>query len=318
MIEEERVDVAGVCDATQVARCSSQWDAEPALALEGPAAGALPRRLPRQALDAVRAGRRPRLHARQGDGRRRHRVPRLVQPLALGRGERRERARDRRRAARRPAGRRGSTSCAPATRRSTSRGSGAQLADPAVDQQAARPPIIAAGDEPALPRRRSSSASEPRPRCVELSPRIAATMPCGSTIDPAHGRRRSDAHDLLASGTRACARPRPARATSSVMRSAVAAVGHRVARGARRISSLPCRARHGAGYHVERARRRARSGVRRVMTRSRSLAPDQQDDRDREEQRPRRDLGDHGRASCHQPQCVESIQADRRRPRAGR
>ncbi len=48
-------------------------------------------------------GHRPRLHARQGHGRRRHRLPRLVQPLALGRGERRERARDRRRRAGRAA-----------------------------------------------------------------------------------------------------------------------------------------------------------------------------------------------------------------------
>ncbi len=48
---------------------------------------------------------RPRLHARQGHGRRRHRLRRLVQPLALGRDERRERARDPRPGARRPDGR---------------------------------------------------------------------------------------------------------------------------------------------------------------------------------------------------------------------
>jgi phosphatidylserine/phosphatidylglycerophosphate/cardiolipin synthase-like enzyme len=105
VVEERRVDVAGVCDATQVAQGVPAVGGEPAVALEGAAAGALPRRLPRQALDAVRAGGGPRLHARQGDGRRRRRVPRLVQPVAVGRGERRERAGDRRRAAGRPPGR---------------------------------------------------------------------------------------------------------------------------------------------------------------------------------------------------------------------
>ena len=70
--------------------------AQPRVALEGAAAQARARRVQRQALDPVRPGRRPRLHARQGHGGRRRRVPRLVQPLALGRAERRERARDRR------------------------------------------------------------------------------------------------------------------------------------------------------------------------------------------------------------------------------
>src|SRR5262249_26502247 len=59
------------------------------------------RELHRQALDAVRTGRRPRLHAREGHGLRRHGLRRELQPLALRRGQRRERAADRgRRAAR--------------------------------------------------------------------------------------------------------------------------------------------------------------------------------------------------------------------------
>src|SRR4051794_21681903 len=58
----------------------------------------------RQALDPVRAGRGPRLHAREGDGHRRHRVRGVVQPLPLGRAERGERARARGRRARRAHG----------------------------------------------------------------------------------------------------------------------------------------------------------------------------------------------------------------------
>ncbi len=69
---------------------------EPALGLEGAAAAALPQGLHGEGVDAVRAGGRARLHARQADRGRRRRLPRLLQPVALGRGERRERARDRR------------------------------------------------------------------------------------------------------------------------------------------------------------------------------------------------------------------------------
>ena len=65
-----------------------------------------------EGLHAVRARRRPRLHAREGHGRRRRRLRRLVQPLALGRGERRERPRDRRRRVWRSGWRRSSTPCA--------------------------------------------------------------------------------------------------------------------------------------------------------------------------------------------------------------
>ena len=50
-------------------------------------------------------GLRARLHAREGDRLRRHRLRRELQPLPLRRDERRERARDRGRRARRPAGR---------------------------------------------------------------------------------------------------------------------------------------------------------------------------------------------------------------------
>ena len=92
------------------------------LGLEGTAAraGALRPAVVGQGLDALCAGRGPRLHARQGHGRRRHRLRRLLQPLALGREERRERARDRRRR-RWPSGwRPSSTTSAGATRRSPS------------------------------------------------------------------------------------------------------------------------------------------------------------------------------------------------------
>ena len=76
------------------------------LGLEDPAAGegAVAASVLGQALDAVGPRHRPRLHARQGHGRRRHRVRRLVQPLALGGDERRERARDPRPGAGRPDG----------------------------------------------------------------------------------------------------------------------------------------------------------------------------------------------------------------------
>ena len=58
-----------------------------------------------QAVDALRSGRRARLHAREGLRVRRHRLHRQLQPLAFGRGERRERVGDRRRGARRADGR---------------------------------------------------------------------------------------------------------------------------------------------------------------------------------------------------------------------
>ena len=61
------------------------------------------RRSPGKQSTPYAPGTRPRLHAREGHGRRRHRLRRQLQPLALGRAERRERARDRRHRARRPA-----------------------------------------------------------------------------------------------------------------------------------------------------------------------------------------------------------------------
>ena len=61
-----------------------------------------PAPLLRQGHDPVRARLGARLHAREGDRRRRPRLRRQLQPLALGRAERRERARARGSAARRP------------------------------------------------------------------------------------------------------------------------------------------------------------------------------------------------------------------------
>ena len=67
--------------------------------VEEPAAadGADARAVLREGDDAVRAGLGTRLHARKGDGRGRHGLPRELQPLALGGDERGERARNRRR-----------------------------------------------------------------------------------------------------------------------------------------------------------------------------------------------------------------------------
>src|SRR6266436_3368004 len=68
------------------------------------AVGARRRALFGQALDAVHARLGTRLHAREGDDLRRHRLRRQLQPLAFRRAERRERARDRGRRPRRAAG----------------------------------------------------------------------------------------------------------------------------------------------------------------------------------------------------------------------
>ena len=102
-----KVDVAGVVDDTQVDGVLYQWRMNGNCELEGPGAAPLPRGRPvrRQAVDEVGARHGARLHAREDHGRRRHLVHRQLQPLALGRDERRERARDPRRRARRPAGR---------------------------------------------------------------------------------------------------------------------------------------------------------------------------------------------------------------------
>ena len=104
VLAEGRLDVAGVCDATQIAQVFDQWAHNPRSQWKAPAAAPRARGLPRQALDPVHARVGPQLHAREGHRRRRHDLPRLLQPLALGRDERRERARDRRRGAGRPHG----------------------------------------------------------------------------------------------------------------------------------------------------------------------------------------------------------------------
>src|SRR6185312_3976794 len=79
-IADGRGDIAGCVDATQVTEVMRQWQADGAVAADRDAA---------------------QLHAREGRDRRRHGVRRVVQPLALGREERRERARADRRGARR-------------------------------------------------------------------------------------------------------------------------------------------------------------------------------------------------------------------------
>ena len=83
-------------DQTQIAEVQLPVGAQKGVVVEAPAAEHDHRlgRLRGQALDAVGARHAARLHARQGDGRRRRRLLRLVQPLALGRAERRERAGD--------------------------------------------------------------------------------------------------------------------------------------------------------------------------------------------------------------------------------
>ncbi len=104
--ERGGVDIAGVIDEPQTDAVYGQWATNGTSGMEDPAAGqgAQPAAVLGQAIDAVGARDRPRLHAREGDRRRRRRLHRLVQPLALGREERRERARAPRPRARRPDG----------------------------------------------------------------------------------------------------------------------------------------------------------------------------------------------------------------------
>ena len=118
-----KVDLAGVVDATQIAEVLQQWHENGNADVEGaPAADdAHPRALLRQGHDAVRAGLGARLHAREGDRRRRHGLRRQLQPLALGRAERRERARAHRSNSSRSSSRRSSTRFAGAIPRSTFR-----------------------------------------------------------------------------------------------------------------------------------------------------------------------------------------------------
>ena len=97
-------DVAGIVDEPQIDAVFGQWASQ--LAVEDPAArkGADGAPVLGQAVDSLGPGNDSRLHARQGHGRRRRRLRRLVQPLALRREERRERARDPRPGARRANG----------------------------------------------------------------------------------------------------------------------------------------------------------------------------------------------------------------------
>ena len=116
-----KVDLAGVVDATQIAEVLQQWHENGNADVEGAAAAddAHPRAVLRQGDDAVRAGLGARLHAREGDRRRRHGLRRQLQPLALGRAERRERARAHRIRSSRSSSRRSSTRFAGAIPRST-------------------------------------------------------------------------------------------------------------------------------------------------------------------------------------------------------
>ena len=118
VVKERRCDVAGVVDDTQSDDVFRQWSRN------GVSAWKIP------LLDAIvtagafsgkpstpwSPGSRPGLHAREGRGRRRRVVRRLVQLLPLGRAERRERPRDRGSRDGRRARRATSTTSAAATR----------------------------------------------------------------------------------------------------------------------------------------------------------------------------------------------------------
>ena len=155
-VADGKVDVAGVVDNTQVNEVLLQWAANPVQTWKAPAIAGDSRghTVLREGVDAVRAGVGARLHAREGDRLRRHRLPRELQPLALRRVERGERARDRRR---RPRG------SARAVRR---RGSGAlpgsRAPGPGAIRAPARPVVRACTFARCLPRVwRSSRSSSP-------------------------------------------------------------------------------------------------------------------------------------------------------------
>ena len=119
VLHDGRVSATGVVDLTQTEGALRQWRSNDRVRWKAPVLEEVLAGLgvPRQALAPVRPGRAPRLHAREGLGRRRRRVRRLVQPVALRRGQRRERARDRRPRCWRTGSPRGSTRSAPAIRR---------------------------------------------------------------------------------------------------------------------------------------------------------------------------------------------------------
>ena len=100
------VDIAGVIDEPQTDAVYGQWATNGTSAWKIPLLAKTLSLLPFSGKRStpVGSGNDSRLHARQGHGRRRHRLRRLVQPLALGRDERRERARDPRSGAGRPDG----------------------------------------------------------------------------------------------------------------------------------------------------------------------------------------------------------------------
>ena len=104
---EARVDLRGVVDRTQLDQVFQQWRDNGRSAWKIPILASVLEHADFRGkrVDPVHARERPRLHAREGDGGGRLGVRRLVQPVALGRAQRRERARGARRRAGRPAGR---------------------------------------------------------------------------------------------------------------------------------------------------------------------------------------------------------------------
>ena len=106
IVNERRCDVAGVVDDTQLDQVFFQWKTNGVSEWKIPLLHTVHHegRLLGQGHDPLDARLRARLHARQGDRRRRHLVHRVVQPLAVGRAKRGERRRDQGRRNRRPAG----------------------------------------------------------------------------------------------------------------------------------------------------------------------------------------------------------------------
>ena len=121
------------------------------------------------------AGTGARLHAREGHGRRRRRLHGQLQPVALGRAERRERARDRRRRARGPPRQPSSTRCAPATRSST-RDRTSTGSDP-VTLVMGSDPVKVMGSDP-VRKWLADCPQRGRPALLPLDGRSAASTRC--------------------------------------------------------------------------------------------------------------------------------------------
>ena len=104
---EARVDLRGVVDRTQVDEVFHQWRDNGRSAWKIPILGSVFEHADFRGkpLDHLRARLSARLHARQGHGRRRLGVRGVLQPVAVGRAQRRERARAERPGAGRPPGR---------------------------------------------------------------------------------------------------------------------------------------------------------------------------------------------------------------------